>query len=119
MSNISNLKPFTGASDSRRQNGRKPGCKNLSTIVGELLGGRIDTNLIHDKEMAGYLNNSQATYSKAIALAMIIKAINGDVRAATWVSSYADKHIAESGFFEKTNLIFNVVPNRPRENNLE
>ena len=36
MGNTENLKPFTGANDPRRQNRRKKGSKNLSTIVGEL-----------------------------------------------------------------------------------
>ena len=36
MTNTKNLIPFTGANDPRRQNGRKKGSKNLSTIVGEL-----------------------------------------------------------------------------------
>ena len=37
MTNSNNLKPFTEANGPRRQNGRRKGSKNLSTIVGELL----------------------------------------------------------------------------------
>ena len=51
---------------------------------------------------------------KALAKAMIAKAINGDVRAATWVSNYADRQPAEEGFFENTKIIFEVVPS-PRQ----
>ena len=36
MINTKNLKPFIGASDPRRQSGRRKGSKNLSTIVNEL-----------------------------------------------------------------------------------
>ena len=113
MINNKNLKPFTGANDPRRQNGRKKGSKNLSTIVRELLDEPINQNFIDNKAITGLLGNSQATYSKALALAMIIKAINGDVRAATWVVSFIDDQSEEEGFFERTNFTFNVVPYRP------
>ena len=61
-----------------------------------------------------YFSNSPTTYAKAVAMAMIIKAVNGDVRAATWVSNYADKQPDPDGFFEKPEIIFQVVPSRPR-----
>ena len=109
-----NLKPFTGADDPRRQNGRKKGSKNLSTIVVELLNQDVDPNLPIDAEWLSLEKEQPITYAKAIALSMIVKAINGDVRASTWVSNYADKQPAEPGLFEKTNIIFEVVPNRPR-----
>lgn len=83
MANTSNLKPFTGVSDLRRQNGRKKGSKNPSTIVEELLGADIDLTGPINEGMRKYLKNSPTTYAKAIALAKILKAINGDVRAAT------------------------------------
>ena len=51
---------------------------------------------------------------KALAKAMVAKAINGNVQAANWVSAYADKQPAENGFFEHSNIIFEVVPTPPR-----
>lgn len=117
MNSYKNLKPFTGANDPRRQNGRKKGSKNLSTIVGELLWANMSLREPIDEGLKKYFQNSPTTYAKAIATAMIIKAINGDVRAATWVSSYTDKALTseeDEGFFEKTNIIFNVIPGRPR-----
>lgn len=110
MANINNLKPFTGASDPRRQNGRKKGSKNLSTIVIELLGEEMDSNILVGEGPRKYLGNSPTTYMKALAKTMIAKAINGDVRAATWVSNYADRQPAEEGFFDKTKIVFEVVP---------
>lgn len=114
MPNISNLKPFTGANDPRRQNGRTKGSKNLSTIVIELLSEEMDPNILVEEGAKKYLGNSPTTYMKALAKSMIAKAINGDVRAASWVSAYADKQPAENGFFEHSNIIFEVVPDRPR-----
>lgn len=100
MNNLNNLKPFTGANDSRRQNGRKKGSKNLSTIVGELLGANMSLTEPIDEGLKRYFQNSPTTYAKAITMAMIIKAINGDVRAATWVSGYADKQSSPDGFLK-------------------
>lgn len=114
MANIGNLKPFTGANDPRRQNGRKKGSKNLSTIVGELLGADMSLTEPIDEGLKKYLQNSPTTYAKAIAMAMIIKAINGDVRAATWVSNYADRQPDPDSFFSKPEIVFHVVPSRPR-----
>lgn len=117
MKNYRNLKPFTGADDPRRQNGRKKGSKNLSTIVIDLLSEDINPNLPINGPVSDYLteNEQSVTYAKAVALSMIIKAINGDVRAATWVSNYADRQPDEPSFFDKTSIVFNVVPSRKRE----
>ena len=114
MASINNLKPFTGTNDPRRQNGRKKGSKNLSTIVGELLGANMSLTEPISDEMRKYFNNSPTTYARAIAMAMIIRAINGDVRAATWISNYADKQPDSDSFFSQPVTIFRVVPNRSR-----
>lgn len=114
MTNINNLKPFAGANDPRRQNGRKKGSKNLSTIVGELLEANMSLTEPIDDSLKQYFANSPTTYAKALAMAMIIKAINGDVRAATWVSNYADKQPDPDSFFTRPEIVFEVVPSRPR-----
>ena len=115
MPNINNLKPFTGADDPRRQNGRKKGSKNLSTIVNEFLGTNMSLTEPINEEIRQYFQNSPTTYAKAVAMAMIIKAINGDVRAATWVSNYADKQPDQDSFFNgETNIVFQVVPSRSK-----
>ena len=75
MPNISNLKPFTGADDPRRQNGRTKGSKNLSTIVIELLGEEMNPDILVGEGPQKYLGNSPTTYMKALAKAMIAKAI--------------------------------------------
>ena len=115
--NKRNLKPFTGAKDPRRQNGRKKGSKNLSTIVCELLDANLNYTEPIGDEIKQFFHNSPTTYAKALATAMMIKAINGDVRAATWVSNYADRQPpdeTDTGFFSQSVTVFEVVPNRPR-----
>ena len=114
MANTRNLKPFAGADDPRRQNGRRKGSKNLSTIVNELLEANMSLTEPINEGLKQYFNNSPTTYAKAIAMAIIIKAINGDVRAATWVSNYADRQPDPEGFFSQPKIVFNVVSNRPR-----
>ena len=117
MANTGNLRPFSGANNYRRQNGRRKGSKNLSTIVDELLGANIDLAGPINEGMKRYLQNSPTTYAKAIALAMIIKAINGDVRAATWVSEHGTQWTNGKdgdGFFSHSKITFQVVPS-PRQ----
>lgn len=114
MANIDNLKPFTGSDDPRRQNGRKKGSKNLSSIVNDLLSSNIDLTEPISDEMKQYFKNSSTTYAKAIAMAMIIKAINGDVRAANWISTFTDKQPEKDSFFDRTEFYFNVLPDKPR-----
>jgi hypothetical protein len=117
MNRKANLRPFTGANDPRRQNGRKKGSKNLSTIVCELLDTNMTLTEPIDEGLKQYFGNSPTTYAKAIAMAMIIKAINGNVQASTWVSHYAENQApdeTDTGFFSQPVTIFEVVPNRPR-----
>ena len=113
MANINNLKPFTGVNDSRRQNGRKKGSKNIANITRSLLDSEVNLKLPINKDICDYIsNNGNISYMKAITLAMIIKAINGDVRAATWVADRYDKLPDSTSVFEKPALIFEVVPNK-------
>lgn len=108
-----NLKPFTGADDPRRQNGRRKGSKNLSTIVNELLGSDMSLTEPINEGLRLYFQNSPTTYAKAIAMAMILKAINGDVRAAAWVSNYADKQSNNTdSFFSQPTITFQIVSER-------
>ena len=91
--------------------------KNLSTIVNELLDTDMSLTEPISDEMKQYFSNSPTTYAKAVATAMMIKAINGDVRAATWISNYADRQPpdeTDTGFFSQPVTVFEVVPNRPR-----
>lgn len=113
MANMDNLKPFTGGDDPRRQNGRKVGSKNVITMTRELLESDVDFRLPINQEIKDYLgNNNRTSYMQAITLSMLVKAINGDVRAATWITDRYDKTPDPDSIFQKTDIVFSVVPSR-------
>ena len=115
---MSNLQPFTGKDDSRRQNGRKTGSKNIKTITRELLESDVDLSLPISGEIKTYLsNNGNRSYIEAITLAMLIKAINGDTRAASLIFD-RNKELGinrEEGFFNKPEIVYEVVPSKYTE----
>ena len=115
--NTDNLKPFTGADDERRQNGRRKGSRNISTIVKEILDSNINDRIPISEEVRILLNsdNDTPSYAKAVALAMTLKAIGGDVRAATWVSEQYDKSPNKEGAFDRKTYNFTVIPNARRK----
>lgn len=107
---MSNLQPFTGKDDARRQNGRKTGSKNIKTITRELLEGEIDLSLPINEDIKKYLaRNSSCSCIEAITLATIIKAVNGDTRAASLLFERSDQLPDKDSIFEKTVLNFKVV----------
>lgn len=107
---MNNLQPFTGKNDTRRQNGRKAGSKNIKTITRELLESEIDLSLPINEDIKKCLaRNSSCSCIEAITLAMIIKAINGDTRAASLLFERSDQLPDEESVFEKTVLNFKVV----------
>lgn len=110
-----NLQPFTGKDDPRRQNGRKAGSKNIKTITRKLLESDVDLTLPINDDMKQFLGeNGNRSYIEAITLAMLIKAVNGDVRAANLIFDRSDQlQISDDGsVFDKTELVFKVVPDR-------
>lgn len=80
---MANLKPFTGADDPRRQNGRKKGQINRRTAIRNLLSQEIDPRLLLDdkaKEKAESLKGR--TYFEAILHTLANQAISEDTRAS-------------------------------------
>lgn len=93
-----NLTPFTKGYDPHRQVGRPLGAKNWATIVQELLE---DENLAQ-KMLEGMKGKGAPAYLNAlkrkdgasiITTAMIVRAMNGDHRAADWLrkTGFGDK----------------------------
>lgn len=110
-----NLQPFTGKDDPRRQNGRKTGSKNIKTITRKLLETDVDLALPINDDMKQFLGeNGNRSYIEAITLAMLVKAVNGDVRAASLIFDRSDQlQIGDDeSVFDKTKLVFKVVPDR-------
>ncbi len=109
-----NLQPFTGKDDPRRQNGRKTGSKNIRSITRKLLEADVDLTLPINDDMKRFLGeNGNRSYIEAITLAMLVKAVNGDVRAASLIFDRSDQLQIGDGesVFDKTELVFKVVPN--------
>ena len=66
--------------------GRKPGSKNMSTIVRELLDQDADTGILSSNNITQLTNGETTTYAKAVALAAISKALKGDMQAIIWLA---------------------------------
>lgn len=80
---MANLKPFTGADDPRRQNGRKKGQINRRTAIRELLSQEIDPRLLLDDKAREKAKNLKGqTYFEAILHTLANQAIGEDTRAS-------------------------------------
>lgn len=78
-----NLKPFTGANDPRRQNGRRKGQINRRTAIRSLLSQPVDPHLIiGEKAKENLTGLKDATYLDAILHTLANQALNNDTRAS-------------------------------------
>lgn len=107
-----NLKPWQPG-QSGNPTGRKVGSKNMSTIVRELLEQDANEQLLVRSNIADLANGKPTSYAQAIALAMLKKALMGNVQAACWLVeqqslSYASE-TSENGLFEASKLLIEVV----------
>lgn len=112
---LNNLKPFAKG-QSGNPKGRPKGIKNWSSIVQQLLA---DEKLIDKvvKTKPSYwddLPNQNA--ANAIVVTMIIKAMQGDQKAADWLrkSGFGDKltHEFEDGLFQSTKIEVEIVKSK-------
>jgi hypothetical protein len=90
MANEQNLKPFTGADDPRRMNGKPKGTKHLSTYIQEAL---VDPTFELKLKDGTILKEMPI---KAIIKTAVAKSVSGDTRAMEW--------LAKHGYGEKLNL---------------
>lgn len=111
QNSLANLKPWqTGQSGNPL--GRKVGSKNIATIVQELLEQDIDTCFPINDRIRHFIADNGTTYGKAIAYAMLLKAIEGDVRAAIWISEQESKSALlsqETGLFNASKIEVEIV----------
>lgn len=116
--NIENLKPFQKGDDPRRQNGRKEGSKNISTIVKELLDSDLDD--ISDPEIKKLIQKVNAkTAKEAIIYTVLKKSLGGDIKATEWLCSYLEnvESQKEPGFFDANKIEIQIVePKHQRPN---
>ena len=109
--NYPNLKSSKPA-QSGNPAGRKPGSKNVSTIVRKLLEQEAMDEILSSSSLADLAKGQPTSYAQAMVLAMIKKALEGDVKAVRWLADRQDRsYIMEdkTGFFERPKLVIEVV----------
>lgn len=92
--------------------GRKLGSKNIATIVRELLEQDIDTKFPLNVRLKELIADNGTTYAKAIVYAMLLKAIDGDVRAATLLTELqlsGEANDGGTGLFNTSKLQIEIV----------
>lgn len=107
---LSNLKPWPkGVSGNPA--GRSVGSRNISTIVQEILEQDIDDDFPINERLTKLLNGKNKSYVEAVVIAMTKKAIDGDVRAATWLVEQQQKGEArqQGGLFNTDKLTIEVI----------
>ena len=115
-----NLKPWKPG-QSGNPAGRKVGSKNVSTIVRELLEGDVSEQLLMSSNIADLTNGKPTSYAQAIVLAMLKKALTGNVQAACWLVeqqrlSYAPE-LSQNGLFQTSKLEIEIV--NPKQSALD
>lgn len=114
--NQKNLVPFQKGHDERRQNGRKTGSKNVSTIVREVLETDFD-DVKFDKIRDLIKKQNSRTAKEAIVSVITQKALNGDMKSVEWIFKYIDQDESSSqNFFEKPLEIVIIDPKQKTEN---
>lgn len=92
--------------------GRKTGSKNVSTIVRKLLEQNTVDEMLATNNLRDMTHGQPTSYAQAMVLAMIKKALEGDIRAVRWLAERQDKSYItddETGFFNKPSLVIEVV----------
>lgn len=106
---LSNLKPWQPGT-SGNPSGRKAGSRNVSSIVRELLEQGIDDDFPVNEQLTKLLSGKSKSYVEAVVIAMTKKAIDGDVRAATWLVEQQQKgEVKDGGLFNATKLEIEVI----------
>lgn len=110
-----NLKPWQPG-QSGNPAGRKVGSKNISTIVRELLEQDANQSVLRSSNLADLTNGATTSYAQAIALAVLKKALTGNVQAACWLAEMQERNYAsetgEIGLFQASKLLVEVVPSK-------
>ena len=92
--------------------GRKQGSKNVSTIVRKILEQDAKDGLLSSANLTELSNGKPTSYAQAMVLAMIKKALEGDIRAVRWLADRQDKSCItddQTGFFNRPELVIKVV----------
>lgn len=111
QNSLSNLQKWSKGT-SGNPAGRKLGSKNIATILRELLEQEIDPRFPLNDKLKQLIADNGTSYAKAIVYAMLLKAIDGDVRAATYLTELqmtGEAKDGETGLFNATKLQIEIV----------
>lgn len=75
---------------SGNKNGRPKGSRSMSTIVKELLDDEELVDRVLAQKHSYWKHLPDKNFATAIVIVMMIKAMSGDVRAATWIRLSSD-----------------------------
>lgn len=109
--NYPNLKPWRKG-QSGNPDGRKQGSKNVSTIVRKLLEQNAIDEILFSSNLNDLAKGKPTSYAQAMVLAMIKKALEGDVRAVKWLAERQDRSYItddQTSFFNRSELVIKVV----------
>lgn len=119
QNSLANLKPWQPG-QSGNSAGRKIGSKNISTLVRELLEQHVDSRFPLNKDLKELIVNNNTTYAKAIVYAMLLRAMEGDVRAAIYLTELQaidELRNSEIGLFSASKIQVEIVKsNRSAQN---
>ncbi len=85
-----NLRPWQPG-QSGNPAGRKPGSKNIATIVNELLEQEANTAMLKKGGIADLTQGASTSYAKAIVWATVLRAMGGDMRAVIWLAEQQER----------------------------
>lgn len=106
-----NLTPWQPG-QSGNPSGRKPGSKNMTTIVQELLDSEVSAELLNKSGFTEMVNGESTTYAKAVVLATIYKALQGNMQAIIWLAEQQERETAEQQRVTREPIIVSTI--KPR-----
>jgi hypothetical protein len=92
--------------------GRKPGSKNMSTIVQELLDQEADNGMLTRSSIAEIIKGETITYAKAVVLATVHKALQGNMQAIEWLAEQQERGAVTSKVTTQEPLIISTIKTR-------
>lgn len=92
--------------------GRKPGSKNISTIVQELLDYEADEDFLARSTIAEFVKDMPTSYAKAVVWVTIQKALQGDMRAIIWLAELQERNSVQLNVIRQEPLIVSRI--KPR-----
>lgn len=104
-----NLTPWEPG-QSGNPTGRRPGSKNMSTIIQELLDQEADVVILAKSSVADMTKNIPTTYAKAIVLATVNKALEGNMQAITWLAEQQEKSAVRKVLKQEPIIVSDLKP---------